>query len=156
MRFKLRALILIPLFFCPAFMSLALAFDLLAQRQRHIGNEIFFFAACYTLILLVFWTAKHQSSENKLSYIRTAKKGGLLGIAFGIQLLIPVQCYEIVRRWRYFEGSVSLWEIASKLSGDILLWLAVSTLVFCMIGSATGFSISLIYESYKKQLALLG
>ena len=59
-RFRLRTLLLLPLFFSPFFMSLVLVSDQWARHPSRmgLGLEIVFYAAFYSLVILVCWQPK--------------------------------------------------------------------------------------------------
>ena len=139
-RFGLRTLLQLPLFFSPLLMSLAVASDLWARRQAELGSSVIFYAVCYTLMLLIWWCArvKRQLPHTNFRVLRCVKIGVIVGSLFGIQLLLPVQTSEIIRVWYSYDGSFNLWGTTRVLLGRFSVDLGHATLVFALIGAVTG------------------
>ena len=140
-RFGLRTLLLLPLFFSPILMSLVVASDLWSRRHTGLrGAGVFFYAVCYTLMLLIWWRArvKRQLPHAIFRVLICVKIGAILGLLFGIQFLLPLQLSEISRAWYYYDGTFNLWETTRVLLGRFSVDLGYATLVFALVGAVTG------------------
>ena len=136
-RISLQEFILLPLFLCPFFLSLAVASDVSARRTPRLGPEILGLAAVYSTGFVLRWWVSQRTvtqPESSSPFVDMLLRGTVLGWLFGAMFYIPL-------------AVASLFDFDQMSFGyiwNLVVFTLANTVIFALIGSACGAVLGLL------------